>query len=215
MRRTEPEPSMNVRSRSYSALVQQLKRGFLISTALGLILLSTALVPNVKGLATVTKTEVRQPNPRAAVRAVPTVATGRLSVVNYVHRVVSARGILADQAYRLFTALVFLAIYSVRILSRSRTVRCGLATFSLLGAAGCLSDFLSYGTIGGVVDWIGVNGRSAFAPSDLCWALAPIGMFLAAILGLATFHPWRRQGQSEVTRQWRANLEKLAGTPIR
>jgi hypothetical protein len=197
---------MSLQSRRRSVFVQQLKLGFLIASVLSLALLSTALVPNMKGLATVSRMEVRPAHAPAAVHAVPIVVSGELSVVNYLHRAVSVRGILADQAYRLFAALVFLAIYSLRTLSRSRTVRCGLAAFSLLGAAGCLSDFLSYWTIGGVVDWIGVNGHSAFAPSDLCFALAPIGTFLAATLGLTTFSPWRREGESIAHPRWRIEL---------
>jgi len=124
---------------------------------------------------------------------------------------VGARAILADQAYRLFTALVFLAIYSVRILSWSRTVRCGLATFSLLGRGRLPERLLSYGTIGGVVDWIESTGEARSRLATLLGS-APIGIFWPQYWVSRPFiHA--TPGQSEVTRQWRANLEKLAGHP--
>jgi hypothetical protein len=183
---------MQTQGHRIHVLVRQIKRGFAIALAMGLALLATALVPRAKGLGAVNRTEVRPAHPRNAFHSVQIVARGKLSVVNFVHRAVSVRGLAADQAFRLIAALAFLAVYSVRVRSSSRLVRGGLAVFALLGAAGCLSDFASYATLSGVVDWIGVDGRSAFAPSDLCWAVAPAGMFLTAMLGVTTFYPARR-----------------------
>lgn len=172
----------------------QVKKGLILSALLGLSLLSTGVIPHWKQLPRVRREEVRPVHSPASVKVVPRIVTGDLSVVNFLHRAVSVHGFYADQAYRLFAAVVFLGFYGMRILSSSRAVRAGLAAFSLLGAAGCLSDAISFWVLGGVVDWIGVNGRSAFAPSDLCWALAPLGILLIVLVGLSTFSgPSRRR----------------------
>jgi hypothetical protein len=185
-------------------VLNRFKRGLAIAAVLGFASFATALVPRVEGVALVQKTEVRAANPPRAIRAVPMVATGELSIVNYVHRAISVRGILADQAFRLFAALVFLAVYSTRSRSLNRIAHDGMAAFAILGAAGCLSDFVSYATIGGVVDWIGVNGRSAFAPSDLFWALAPVGMFLSAMVGIAICLASGRRSERIAAPAWSA-----------
>jgi hypothetical protein len=180
---------METRSQNHHAMAftPQIKRGIIISVVLGLALLSTAFIPHLKQLPPVTRAEVRPAHSPAALQVVPRIVTGELSIVNYLHRVVSVHGVAADQSYRLFAAAVFLGFYGLRVLSSNRAVRIGLAVFSLLGAAGCLSDVISYWVLGGVVDWIGVNGRSAFAPSDVCWGLAPVGVLLVFLSGLFTF----------------------------
>jgi hypothetical protein len=166
----------------------QMKRGLILSAILGLSLLSTGVIPRLHRLPAVRQEEVRPPHSPSSLQVAPRILTGELSVVHFVHRIVSVQGIAADQAYRLFAACMFLGFYVFRMLSSNRAVRFGLAAFSLLGAAGCLSDVISYWVLGGVVDWIGVNGHSAFAPSDVCWSLAPMGILLIACLGLTTFN---------------------------
>ena len=170
-----------------------MKRGLILTAVLGLSLLSTGIIPHWKQLPPVKREEVRpvhSPNP---MQVAPRIVTGNLSVVHYLHRAVSVNGVAADQTYRLFAAFVFLGFYGMRILSSNRAVRIGIAAFSVLGAAGCLSDAISFWVLGGVVDWIGVNGRSAFAPSDVCWCLAPAGILLVVLSGLFTFNDSRER----------------------
>jgi len=178
-------------------LAPQVKRGLMLSAALALALLSTAFIPHLKQVPRIQRVEVRPAHPPSALNVVPRIATGDLSIVNYLHRAVSVQGVAADQTYRVFAALVFLGFYVLRILSSNRAVRGGLAAFSLLGAAGCLNDITSYWLLGGVVDWIGVNGCSAFAPSDLCLGLAPIGIPLIVSAGVATFNADIRRGERQ------------------
>jgi hypothetical protein len=166
----------------------QMKRGLILSAVLGLTLLATAFIPHLKQVPSVKQEEVRPVHPPSAIHMVPQIVTGELTIVNYLHRAVSVQGVAADQTYRMFAAIAFLGFYVMRILSSNRAVRAGLAAFSLLGAAGCVHDVLSYWLLGGVVDWIGVNGHSAFAPSDLCLCLAPIGIPLIVSVGVATFN---------------------------
>jgi hypothetical protein len=170
------------------AFAQQMKKGLILSAVLALCILSTAVIPQLKRLPEVRREEVRPAHAPNPIGIVPRMATGELRIVNFVHRAISVQGVVADQLHRLFVAGVFLCFFSLRILSSSRVVRAGLAAFSLLGAAGCLSDTVSYWLLGGVVDWIGVNGRSAFAPSDLCWCIGPLGILLIASFGLLTFN---------------------------
>jgi hypothetical protein len=178
---------MNPPTANNWTFVQQIRKGLILTAALSLLLLLTGLIPHWKGLPPVRREEVRAVHSPAPVQVIPRIVTGELSIVRFVHRAVSVHGVVADQTYRLFAALVFLGFYSMRVLSSSRAVRVGLAAFSLLGAAGCLCDVISYWILGGVVDWIGVNGRSAFAPTDLCWCLAPGGILLVFVSGLFTF----------------------------
>jgi len=166
-----------------------MRRGLILAGGLGFLLLCTAFIPRLKQLPPVRREEVQPASSPGSLQVVPRIVTGELSIVNYLHRAVSDHGVAADQAYRLFAAVVFLGFYGFRVLSSNRIVRIGLAAFSVLGAAGCLSDAISFWTLGGVVDWTGVNGRSAFAPSDVCWCLAPAGILLVGLSGLFTFHP--------------------------
>jgi len=178
---------MNPQNAFDKPLARQLKTGLILTAVMGLALLSTAFIPKVKQLSPVKREEARPVHAPGTIQVVPRIVTGELSIVYLVHRAVSVHGVYADQAYRLFAAAVFLVFYSIRVLSSSRTVRVGLAAFSVLGAAGCLSDAVSFCVLGGVVDWIGVNGRSAFAPSDVCWCVAPLGTILIVAGGLLTF----------------------------
>jgi hypothetical protein len=170
------------------ALTHQIKKGLILTAVLALSLLSTTFIPVLKHLQPVRQEEVRPLHPPSPVQVVPRiVGGGEHSIVYFVHRAISVHGVMADQMYRLFAALVFLGFFSMRTLSSNRTVRVGMAAFSIMGAAGSLSDVISYWTIGGVVDWIGVNGQSAFAPSDICLCLAPVGILAVFCLGLFTF----------------------------
>jgi hypothetical protein len=170
------------------AFAQQMKKGLAPAFILALSLLSTAAIPELKRLPVIRLEEVRPLHPPGPLQMVPRVAAGEFAVVNFVHRAISVNGLLADQAYRLFAALVFLGIYGMRLLSSNRAIRAGLAAFALLGAGACLSDAISYWMLGGVVDWIGVSGHSAFSPSDFCWCLAPAGILLVVLLGFLTFN---------------------------
>ncbi len=178
---------MNLQDPTTLAFAQQIKKGLTVAFVVALSLLSTAAIPELRGLAPKRMEEVRAANPPGPLQVVPRVMAGEHAIVYFVHRAISVHGLLADQAYRLFAAMVFLGIYGIRILSSNRAVRKGLAVCALAGAGGCLSDVISYWTVGGVVDWIGVNAHSAFAPSDLCLCLAPVGIVLTVMLGLRTF----------------------------
>jgi len=181
-------PTVNLPKPTHMTFAQQMKRGLALASVLGLLLLSTAIIPELKRLPAIRREEVRAVHPRSAIQVAPRIVSGDLAIVNFVHKPVSVHGLLADQLDRLFVAAVFLGLYSLRILSSSRAVRTGMGAFSLLGAAGCLSDAVSFWMLGGVVDWIGVNGHSAFSPSDLCWGVAPAGILLIVTLGLLTFN---------------------------
>jgi len=171
-----------VKKQNKSVWLNELCTWAVSTSVLGALLLATALIPMFKHLPAVVVSGVNSWSPPTPNKLRPMLSL-QYSVTNFVHRSVSTHGLLVDELYRGVMALFCFAIYYNRTAFTRSWVRRSLAAFSIAGSAACLSDAASFLIFGGVVDWIGLGGGSALAPSDLCVLSAPPGIVLTIAVG--------------------------------
>jgi hypothetical protein len=112
------------------------------------------------------------------------IVDGSYSIVNMRHWAVSQRGLAYDQLRRLAWIAVLLLCYGFQRKCSSLGVRRFMGTAALIGAAGHLSDILSYWFLGGVADWIGLNHHVALSPTDFSAYLCPAALAFGSLWGL-------------------------------
>lgn len=163
----------------------QLKRGVALTLLYTIGFLASGAILTGKS----TGPEVVRRDVRAEQAAViPPYATealgGRLAIVNMRHWSVSRQGLAYDQVRRGLWMVMFLLCYRLQKKCPSARLRRAMEITALVGAAGYLSDVLSYWLLGGVADWIGVNGHIALSPTDLSAYGCPAALMILSAWGL-------------------------------